>query len=350
MTAQDRDTRAVFGEDVDRYDMRQSVADGATVPIHYGARLARLHYDLSDAERAELDELGEQLGSGDGAALEAEKVKLARFDGVIGAPERIAAVAADIAAHIDRRMDGMGGGKVMIVTAKRWIAVALFDAILVERPSWAGNDPGDDQEGRMKVVMNASAEDPAAFQAHRRTSARLEALAKRFKRADSKFDIAIVVDMWLTGFDVPSLHTLYIDKPMQGHGLMQAIARVNRVFGNKSGGLIVDYQGIGAKLQQALAQYAGEHRGATYDVEAAVRELLRLLEEAQALLEPISWGEFRDATETRRLTLLKACIEHILETQQRSVFVGIVGKVETAFALAAGTGRAAVMAELKEEL
>ena len=341
VTAQDRDTRAVFGEDVDRYDMRQSVADGATVPIHYSARLARLHYDLTDAEREELDELGEQLGNGDGASIEAEKTKLARLDGVIGAPERIAAIAEDLASHIDRRQEGMGGGKVMIVTAKRWIAVALYDALLVERPLWAGDDPSNDQEGRLKVIITASAEDPAAFQMHRRTSARLEALAKRFKRADSSFDIAIVVDMWLTGFDVPSLHTLYIDKPMQGHGLMQAIARVNRVFGQKPGGLVVDYQGVGAELRQALAQYAGEHGGATYDIEAAVRELGRLLEEAQSLLEPVSWADFKEANESERLTLLKACIEHLLETQQRTKFVDTVGKIETAFALAAGTGEAA---------
>ena len=341
VTAQDRDTRVVFGDDVDRYDMRQSVADGATVPIHYGARLARLHYDLTDAEREELDELGEQLGNGDGAAIEAEKAKLARLDGVIGAPERIAAVAADLVEHIDRRMDGMGGGKVMIVTAKRWIAVALYDALVAERPAWAGDDPANDQEGRLKVIMTASAEDPAAFQAHRRTSARLETLAKQFKRADSTFDIAIIVDMWLTGFDVPSLHTLYIDKPMQGHGLMQAIARVNRVFGDKPGGLIVDYQGIGAELREALAHYAGEHGGATYDVEAAVRELARNLEEAQSLHEPISWRDFHDASQTERLTLLKACIEQILATQQKAKFIETVARVETAFALAAGTSEAA---------
>ncbi len=272
VTAQDRDTRMMFGEDVDRYDMRQSVADGATVPIHYSARLARLHYDLTEDERRELDELGEQLGNGDGAAIEAEKAKLARLDGVIGAPERIAAVAADIVEHIDSRMEALGGGKVMIVTAKRWIAVALYGALVAERPAWASDDPADNQEGRLKVIMTASAEAPAAFQAHRRTPARLEALAKQFKRADSTFDIAIVVDMWLTGFDVPSLHTLYIDKPMQGHGLVQAIARVNRVFGEKPGGLIVDYQGIGADLREVLAQYAGEHGGATYDVETAVRD------------------------------------------------------------------------------
>ena len=341
VAAQDRDTRAIFGDDIDRYDMRQSVEDGATVPIHYTARLARLHYDLNDAERAELDDLGELLTEGDGAAIEAEKAKLTRLDAVIGAPERLAAVAADLVEHIDRRVEGMGGGKVMIVAAKRWIAVALYDALLTERPDWAGAVSTSDEDGRLKVVMTASTDDPPAFQPHRRTGARLEALAKRFKRPDSTFDIVIVVDMWLTGFDVPSLHTLYIDKPMRGHGLMQAIARVNRVFGDKPGGLVVDYLGIGAELQQALARYAGERSEAAFDVEAAVRELARRLEEAQSLLGPAPWSEFATRTPAQRIDVLKACVEHILATDQRAAFVEAVAKVETAFALAAGTDEAA---------
>jgi len=341
VSAQDRDTRVVFGEDIDRYDMRQSVADGATVPILYTARLARLHFDLSAAERAELDELGEQLTEGDGAAIEAKKAKLARLDTVIGAPERLAAVAADLAEHIDRRFEGMGGGKVMIVAAKRWIAVALYDALVVERPAWAGNDPANDDDGRMKVVMTASSDDPAAFQLHRRTGARLQALAKRFKRPDSGLDVVIVVDMWLTGFDVPPLHTLYIDKPIRGHGLMQAIARVNRVFGDKPGGLIVDYIGIGAELQAALARYASDRPDTAFDVEAAVRELARLLEEAQSLLDPAPWRTFAAGTPAGRLDVLKSCIEHVLAAGRRSEFIEAVAKVETAFALAAGTEEAA---------
>jgi type I restriction enzyme R subunit len=341
VSAQDRDTRTVFGDDIDRYDMRQSVADGATVPILYTARLARLHFDLSAAERAELDELGEQLTEGDGAAIEAKKAKLSRLDTVIGAPERIAAVAADLAEHIDRRFEGLGGGKVMIVAAKRWIAVALYDALLVERPQWAGADPTNDDDGRMKVVMTAASDDAPAFQPHRRTGARLQALAKRFKRPDSGLDVVIVVDMWLTGFDVPPLHTLYIDKPMRGHGLMQAIARVNRVFGDKPGGLIVDYIGIGAELQAALARYASDRPDAAFDVEAAVRELARLLEEAQAILDPAPWRTFAAGTPAERLAVLKSCIEHLLATGRRTEFIEAVAKVETAFALAAGTEEAA---------
>lgn len=341
VSAQDRDTRAVFGNDIDRYDMRQSVADGATVPILYTARLARLHFDLSDAERAELDELGEVLTEGDGAAIEAQKAKLTRLDTVIGAPERLAAVAADLAEHIDRRFEGMGGGKVMIVAAKRWIAVALYDALLAERPQWAGADPTNGDDGRMKVVMTAASDDPPAFQAHRRTGARLQALAKRFKQSDSGLDIVIVVDMWLTGFDVPPLHTLYIDKPMRGHGLMQAIARVNRVFGDKPGGLIVDYIGIGAELQAALARYASDRPDSAFDVEAAVRELARLLEEAQSFLDPAPWHTFVSTTPIERLNVLKSCIERVLETGRRTEFIDVVTKIETAFALAAGTEEAA---------
>ena len=341
VSAQDRDTRAIFGDDIDRYDMRQSVADGATVPILYTARLARLHFDLSDAERAEIDELGESLTEGDGAAIEARKAKLARLDTVIGAPERLAAIAADLVEHIDRRFEGMGGGKVMIVAARRWIAVALYDALIAERPQWAGADPTNDDGGRLKVVMTASSDDPPAFQPHRRTGARLQALAKRFKRPDSGLDVVIVVDMWLTGFDVPPMHTLYIDKPMRGHGLMQAIARVNRVFGDKPGGLIVDYIGIGAELQAALARYASDRPDTAFDVEAAVREFARLLEEAQSLLDPAPWRNFAAGTPAERLNVFKACVEHLLATGRQTEFIDAVGKVETAFALTAGTEEAA---------
>ena len=341
VSALDRDTRAIFGDDIDRYDMRQSVADGATVPILYTARLVRLHFDLSNTERAEIDDLGESLTQGDGAAIEARKAKLARLDTVIGAPERIADIAADLAKHIDRRFEGMGGGKVMIIAARRWIAVALYDALTVERPQWAGTDPRNDDDGQLKVVMTVSSDDPPAFQAHRRTGARLQALAKRFKRPDSGLDIVIVVDMWLTGFDVPPMHTLYIDKPMRGHGLMQAIARVNRVFGDKPGGLIVDYIGIGAELQAALARYASDRPDTAFDVEAAVRELARLLEEAQSLLDPAPWQTFATGTPMERLNVLKSCIEHVLAAGRRSEFIDAVGKVETAFALSAGTEEAA---------
>jgi type I restriction enzyme, R subunit len=254
----DRDTRAVFGDVIDTYDMTQAVADHATVPIHYAARLAKLRLDLSDEERAELDLLAEELTEGDEAAVERGKGKLTRFEEVVGAPDRVALVAADIVEHFERRREAMAGGKGMIVAISRRVAVDLYNQIATLRPSWLSADPRDDSSGMLKVVITGNGNaDPEALQPHLRSKKGREDLAERFKKPNSGFDLVIVRDMWLTGFDAPSLHTLYIDKPMRGHGLMQAIARVNRVWGDKPGGLVVDYLGIGAELREALAQYTG---------------------------------------------------------------------------------------------
>lgn len=224
----DKNTRGVFGDYVDVYDMAAAVADKATVPIHYTARLARLHLNLSDEEREQLDALSEELTEGDSAAAERQKGRLTRFEEVVGSPDRVAEVAADIVEHFERRREGLGGGKAMVVAMSRRIAVALHDAVAKLRPDWVG---ADDDAGFMKVVMTATNDDPQHWQPHKRTKAQLERVAERFKKPDSGFDLVIVRDMWLTGFDAPALHTLYLDKPMRGHNLMQAIARVNRVFG-----------------------------------------------------------------------------------------------------------------------
>ena len=342
IAAKDRNTRAVFGEDVDTYNMAQAVSDKATVPIYYTARLAKLHVELNDAERAMLDDLGEELVEAGGASLEAEKAKLSRLDEVIGADERLQLIASDMAEHIDRRFEAMGGGKVMIVTARRQIAVDLHDKLVALRPAWAAFNSEDDALGRIKVVITASSSDPASLQPHRRTKTELETLAERFKNPASGIDIAIVCDMWLTGFDAPPLHTLYIDKPMKGHGLMQAIARVNRVFGAKPGGLVVDYIGIGAELREAMSTYSsGERDQVKLDVEAAVRKLVENLEGAQALLDPAPWQDFASAPPGERLTILKACLEHLLSTDRRAAFLDKAAAVETAFALSAGTEAAA---------
>lgn len=257
----DRSTAAVFGGVIDTYDMTQSVIDKATVPIHYSARLARLQLNLDEEQRKELDALAEELTEGsDARAAEQLKARFSRFEEIVGSSERIATVAADIVQHFEERQVAMGGGKGMIVAISRQVAVALYDAIIRLRPAWAGANPADDDSGKIKVVITGSNADPQHIQPHTRTKSRLERLADRFKNPASGFDLVIVRDMWLTGFDAPPLHTLYIDKPMRGHGLMQAIARVNRVFGAKPGGLIVDYLGIGAELRAALAQYSARDR------------------------------------------------------------------------------------------
>lgn len=339
----DRNTAAVFGDVIDTYDMSQSVADRATVPIHYTARLAKLRIDLSDEERAELDALAEELTEGDEAAVERSKGKLARFEEVVGAPDRIAAIAADIVEHFERRREAMAGGKGMIVAISRRVAVELYDRIAALRPGWVSADPTDDNAGPLKVVITGQGNsEPAELQPHLRTKGRREKLAERFKRPSSGFDLVIVRDMWLTGFDAPSLHTLYIDKPMRGHALMQAIARVNRVWGDKPGGLIVDYLGIGAELQAALAQYSARDREQVkLDTDEAVRQTLTRLESALALLEGAPWHGFFDVSPAERLTVLKQCLEHLLATGHRDKFIGTAAELEVAFALSAGDERVA---------
>jgi type I restriction enzyme, R subunit len=221
----DRDTRAVFGDVIDTCDMAQSVADRATVPLHYTVRLAKLKLNLSDEDRAELDALAEELTEGDERAAERAKGKLARFEEVVGAFNRVAEIAADIVTHFERQRAAMAGGKGMIVTISRRVAVAMYDAIAALRPEWVSADPRDDSSGMLKVeITGQGSDEPQALQPHLRSKKRREAMAERFKKPDSGFDLVIVRDMWLTGFDAPSLHTLYIDKPMRGHALMQAIA------------------------------------------------------------------------------------------------------------------------------
>ena len=337
----DRSTEAVFGNVIDTYDMTQAVTDKATVPIHYTARLARLQLQLDDDERAKLDELADELVEGDDAiSAERLKGKLSRFERVVGAQDRIDTVAADIVEHFERRQEAMGGGKGMIVTISRQVAVTLHDAIVKLRPDWGSADPHDDASGKLKVVMTGNNSDPEAMQPHIRKKSRLETMADRFKDPASGFDLVIVRDMWLTGFDAPALHTLYIDKPMQGHGLMQAIARVNRVFGAKPGGLIVDYLGIGAELRAALAQYSARDRDQVkVDTDEAVRQLLMLRESALALLGSAPWQRFFDADPSARLTILKQCLEVILSNDRREEFISTAMKLEAAFAVTAGDER-----------
>jgi type I restriction enzyme, R subunit len=251
---------------------------------------------------------------GDEIAVERGKGKLTRFEEVVGAPERVAQIAADIVGHFEQRREAMAGGKGMTVAISRRIAVELYNHIAALRPDWVSADPQDDATGFLKVVITGNSNaDPPALQPHLRSKRRLEAIAERFKNPTSGFDLVIVRDMWLTGFDAPSLHTLYIDKPMRGHGLMRAIARVNRVWGDKPGGLIVDYLGIGAELRESLAQYSARDRDQVrLDPNEAVRQTLMRLESAEALFGEAPWREFFGAVPAGRLTVLKRCLEALL--------------------------------------
>ena len=235
------------------YDISRAVEDGATVPIYYESRVARIVLDEDEKPKidAEVQEITE-----DEILSEQERLKRkwASVEALVGAEKRLALVAEDLVRHFEARLDGLDG-KAMIVCMSRRICVALYDQIVKLRPTWHSED---DEAGAIKVVMTGAASDPDSWQRHigTRSKARRELLAKRLKNPDDRLKLVIVRDMWLTGFDAPPVHTMYVDKPMQGHGLMQAIARVNRVFRDKPGGLVVDYIGIAQNLKNALGQYS----------------------------------------------------------------------------------------------
>src|SRR3989475_2410703 len=246
----DRSTPAVFGDYIDVYDIQRAVEDGATVRIYYEGRLAKL--ELKAEERPKIDpEFEEVTEEEDIPTKDKLKSKWARMEAMVGTPKRIGLIAKDLVEHYKRRLDAMEG-KAMIVCMSRRICVDLYNAIVKLRPNWHEED---DEKGAIKIVMTGSASDILEWQPHIRNKVRREFLAKRFKDPSDPLKLAIVRDMWLTGFDAPCLHTMYADKPMQRHGLMQAIARVNRVFKDKPGGLVVDYLGLADQLKKALTDY-----------------------------------------------------------------------------------------------
>jgi type I restriction enzyme R subunit len=255
----DKNTRAVFGDYIDTYDIQRAVEDGATVPIYYEGRLAKI--DLPDEQKPVVDaEFDEVTESAEVERREKLKSKWAKIEAMVGTDRRLELVAKDLVEHFEARQlgDPATPMKGMVVCMSRRICVDLYAEIVKLRPAWHGAEAGadaDDDHGFVKVVMTGSSSDPLDWQQHIRNKPRREALARRFKDPDDVFRLVIVRDMWLTGFDAPSLTTMYVDKPMRGHGLMQAIARVNRVFRGKQGGVVVDYLGIAFQLKQALMDY-----------------------------------------------------------------------------------------------
>src|SRR5437870_7901582 len=247
---QDASTRAVFGDYISVYDIQRAVQDGATVPIYYESRLAKLALD--EAERPKIDPDFEEATEGEEVERKEKlKTKWAQLEAVVGSANRIKLIARDLVDHFETRLGAMDG-KAMVVCMSRRICVELYRELVRLHPDWHHED---DERGALKVVMTGSASDPADWQPHIRNKSRREALANRFRDSKDAFQIVIVRDMWLTGFDAPSLHTMYLDKPMRGHGLMQAIARVNRVFKDKPGGLVVGYLGLADELKRSLATY-----------------------------------------------------------------------------------------------
>ena len=329
----DANTRAVFGDYISVYDIQRAVVDGATVPIYYESRLARLQ--LKDSERPKIDPKFEEVTEGEEVdRKEKLKSKWAQLEAVVGSETRIQLIARDLVEHWERRLNDGMEGKAMVVVMSRRIAVELYRELVALRPAWQGN--GDDQ-GTLKVVMTGSASDPLDWQPHIRNKKRRETLAERFRNARDPFQMVIVRDMWLTGFDAPSLHTLYVDKPMRGHGLMQAIARVNRVFKDKPGGLVVDYLGLADELKQALATYteAGGKGETALDQAEAVALMLEKYEVCRGLYHGFDWGKWLTGTAPERLSVLPGAQEHILKLDDgKNRLLRAVTELSQAFALA----------------
>ena len=328
----DANTQAVFGEHISIYDIQRAVEDGATVPIYYESRLAKL--TLDEAERPKIDPGFEEATEGEEIARKEKlKTKWAQLEAVVGTEKRLALIARDIVAHFETRLEAMDG-KAMVVCMSRRICVDLYRALVRLRPDWHHED---NDNGCLKVVMTGAGADPPEWQQHIRNKARREALAKRFRDADDPFGIVLVRDMWLTGFDAPSLHTLYVDKPMRGHGLMQAIARVNRVFRDKPGGLVVDYLGLAHELRHALATYteSGGTGQTALDQEEAVAVMLEKYEVCCSLFHGFEWSAWISGSAAERLALLPAAQEHILVQENgKDRCVAAVRALSQAFALA----------------
>ena len=328
----DRSTRAVFGDYIDTYDIPQAVDDGATVRIYYEARLAKV--GLDEASRATLDsDFADLTEAQEESERERTKGKWAQLEAVVGADQRLRQVAADIVDHFEGRLSAFDG-KGMIVAMSRRIAAQLYAEIVALRPEWHSDD---DDKGFIKVVMTGSATDPALMQPHLRNKQRRDAIARRYKDPADPLRLVIVRDMWLTGFDVPSMHTMYIDKPMKGHGLMQAIARVNRVFRGKDGGLVVDYLGIAESLKRALAVYTQRSRGEVgIPQEEAVAVLIEKVETVERMFHGFDYAEFFTAGANRKLDILADAQNHILGLEDgRERFREAVTQVGKAFRLAA---------------
>jgi type I restriction enzyme R subunit len=328
----DANTRAVFGDYISVYDIQRAVIDGATVPIYYESRLAKL--ELKATERPKIDPEFEEATEGEEVERKEKlKSRWAQLEAVVGSENRIKLVARDLVEHFENRLATLDG-KAMVVCMSRRICVELYREIAALRPEWSADA---DEQGAMKVVMTGSATDPLPWQQHIRNKKRREDLALRFREPKDPFRIVIVRDMWLTGFDAPSLHTMYVDKPMRGHGLMQAIARVNRVFKDKPGGLVVDYLGLADELKKALATYteSGGTGKTAIDQAEAVAVMLEKYEICLGLFHGFDWSKWISGTPQDRLSLLPAAQEHILgQDDGKARLLRAVTELGQAFALA----------------
>lgn len=349
----DANTRAVFGDYISIYDIQRAVADKATVPIYYESRISKL--GLNASELPTLDADFEEITEGEEETKKEKlKSKWAALEALVGDPKRVALIAADLVAHFEKRVEAMDG-KAMIVCMSRRICVDFYEALIKLRPDWASatNDDAEAEKGKdcvVKVVMTGSAEDGPDWQPHIRNKDKRRKLANRFKDSKDPFRIVIVRDMWLTGFDAPCLHTMYADKPMQGHGLMQAIARVNRVFRDKPGGLVVDYLGLADQLKHALANYteSGGKGDPTFDTRQAIAVMLEKHNVACDIMHGFNWESWITGKPSERLALIPAGQEHILSQEDgKKRWVQVVTELSRAFALCAASDEAT---EIREDV
>ncbi len=327
---EDRSTPQVFGKYVDIYDVQQAVEDGSTVRIYYESRLAKL--ELKPEERPQIDREFEEVTEGEEISTrEKLKSKWARVEAVVGSENRIRIIARDIVDHWESRSSVLEG-KAMIVTMSRRIAIELHDEIIKLRPNWYDND---DDKGIIKVIMTGSAADGPKWQEHIRNKQRRQHLAERMKDPGDPLSIVIVRDMWLTGFDAPSLHTMYIDKPMQGHTLMQAIARVNRVFRDKPGGLVVDYLGLAFELKKALSQYTeGDRRETGIPMDQAIAIMEEKYDIVTAMFNNFDYRSFFTEDTKQRLSIIEKAMDHILSQKDgKERYMRNVTELTKAFAL-----------------
>jgi len=334
----DRNTKAVFGDYISVYDIERAVEDKTTVKIYYEGRLAKL--ELTESEKPKIDPDFEDITETEEVTEKSKlKRKWSRLEAMVGTEKRLALVAKDIVQHFEKRQEAMDG-KAMIVCMSRRICVDLYDQIIRLKPEWQSQDFG---KGAIKVVMTGSAADPEKYSQHLMTPKVRKDIENRFKRPQDPLKIVIVRDMWLTGFDVPCLHTMYVDKPMQGHGLMQAIARVNRVFKDKPGGLIVDYLGIAEELKEAVAQYtaSGGKGSPAYDQDVAVSLMLEKHEVVKGIFHGFDWKPFLIGSATERLASLSQAVEFILGLKDgRERVLAHVRLLTEAFALSVPDERA----------
>ena len=311
--ANDVNTPMVFGNYIDIYDISRAVEDGATVPIYYESRLARIELDEKEKPKvdAEVDALTEDDSE---AEQERFKKKWARVEALVGSDKRLALVAKDMVAHFESRAAALDG-KAMVVCMSRRICVKLYDEIIKLHPDWHSDD---DNAGAVKIVMTGAASDPKEWQQHIGNKTRRDLLAKRARDASDPLKLVIVRDMWLTGFDAPCMHTMYVDKPMRGHGLMQAIARVNRVFRDKPAGLIVDYIGIAQNLKSALQQYSkNDQENTGIDEKQAIAVMMEKYEIVRDMYHGFDYASALGGTPQQRLTMMAGAIEWILNLQQQ---------------------------------